>query len=121
LGDADVVGRLRRHPVARALRVDKLTLAALEATLRGPIPPAVAAVHADPAQLRARCDALADELLAAGLACDVVASEGVVGGGGAPAVRLAGWALRLPSDYTARLRSGDPCVVGRTENDACLL
>ena len=39
LGDADVVERLRRHPLARALRVDKLTLAALEATVRGPVPP----------------------------------------------------------------------------------
>ncbi|OFS17455.1 L-seryl-tRNA(Sec) selenium transferase, partial [Dietzia sp. HMSC21D01] len=46
-GDAELVHRLRRHPLARALRVDKLTLAALEATLRGPRPPVVVGLEAD--------------------------------------------------------------------------
>src|SRR6202020_3265592 len=43
LGRADLVGRLTRHPLARALRVDKLTLAALAATVSGPLPPLAAA------------------------------------------------------------------------------
>ena len=47
LGEAVTVERLRRHPLARALRVDKLTLAALEATLRGPVSPVTAYLHAD--------------------------------------------------------------------------
>ena len=63
LGDAELVERLRRHPLARALRVDKLTLAALEATLHGPAPPPVArALVADVAQLRVRAEQLAGQL-----------------------------------------------------------
>ncbi len=59
LGRADVVERLRRHPLARALRVDKLTLAALEATLRGPAVPVARFLAADPVALRTRADRLA--------------------------------------------------------------
>ena len=116
LGTADVVERLRRHPLARALRVDKLTLAALEATLRGPATPTWSALTADPAQLHARCAALADRV-----GGGVVASDGAVGGGGAPGQALPGWAVALPASYAPRLRAGDPCVVGRVERDRCLL
>jgi L-seryl-tRNA(Ser) seleniumtransferase len=116
LGTADVVERLRRHPLARALRVDKLTLAALEATLRGPVVPTWTALLADAAGLRARCDRLA-----AAVGGEVVPSDGVVGGGGAPGLVLPGWAVAVPAPYAARLRAGDPCVVGRVERDRCLL
>jgi L-seryl-tRNA(Ser) seleniumtransferase len=121
LGRSDVVGQLRRHPLARALRVDKLTLAALEATLTGPPPPVVAALRASPFELASRADAIVRELVAAGVPADVVKSEAVVGGGGAPGVRLSSRAIRLPASLAVRLRTGDPAVVGRTESGALLL
>jgi L-seryl-tRNA(Ser) seleniumtransferase len=117
LGRAALVDRLRRHPLARALRVDKLTLAALEATLRGPHPPTWTALHADPERLRARVTALRD---ATGCG-EVVPVAAVVGGGGAPGVELASWALSLPEGYARPLRLGDPPVVGRVENGRLLL
>ena len=115
-GRAESIARLRRHPMARALRVDKLTLAALEATLDGPRTPTDRYLHADPAELRARCLAVA-----AAVGADVVASDGAVGGGGAPGLALPGWALALPVAYAAALRQGDPPVVGRIESGRCLV
>ena len=117
-GRADVIARLRRHPMARALRVDKLTLAALEATLTGPPAPAVTALHADAGGLRARAEAAAAQL---GGVAAVVRSDGAVGGGSAPELRLPSWALSLPERYAARLRAGTPPVVGRIERGRCLL
>jgi L-seryl-tRNA(Ser) seleniumtransferase len=120
-GRSELVERLRRHPLARALRVDKLTLAALEATLTGPPPPVVAALHASPSELVKRAQAVVRNLVEAGITADVVESRAVVGGGGAPGVRLDSLAVRLPADLAVPLRTGDPAVVGRTENGALLL
>src|SRR5699024_137922 len=83
LGRAEVLARLATHPLARALRADKLTLAAMEATLRGGPPPVTRALHADPDRLRARAGTLA-----AAVGGDLVAHDGRVGGGGAPGVPL---------------------------------
>jgi L-seryl-tRNA(Ser) seleniumtransferase len=116
LGKQQIVERLRRHPLARAVRVDKTTLAALEATLRGPRTPVYASLHADPDVLRRRTELLADR--AGG---EVVPSTGLVGGGGAPGVELPGWALALPVADAERLRTADPCIVTRVERDRCLL
>lgn len=116
-GDAGLIERLRRHPAARALRVDKLTLAALEATLTGPPPPVAEALAADVAQLRERAERLAAQLSEA-TAVDCVAA---VGGGGAPEVRLPSAAVSLPEPYAAKLRAGRPPVVGRLEAGRCLL
>jgi L-seryl-tRNA(Ser) seleniumtransferase len=117
LGDAATVERLRRHPLARALRVDKLTLAALEATLRGPETPTWQALRAAPSTVEARVTALAADLPMA----EVVPTVAVVGGGGAPGLRLPSWALSLPEGYQQPLRLGDPPVLGRVERGRLLL
>ena len=117
LGGAELVERLRRHPAARALRVDKLTLAALEATLVGPPPPVAQTLDADVADLRERAQKLAEQLPDA-QAVDCIAA---VGGGGAPDVRLPSAAVSLPESYAQALRTGTPAVVGRLENGRCLL
>jgi L-seryl-tRNA(Ser) seleniumtransferase len=120
LGRTAVVERLRRHPLARALRVDKITLAALEATLRGPRTPTWSALHADADALRSRCDQLAARFEGT-VAVEVVPSNGAVGGGGAPGLALPGWAVALPTAYAAPLRTGDPAVVARVEHGRCLV
>jgi len=120
LGRADIVDRLRRHPLARAVRTDKTTLAALEATLRGPKPPVWEAIEADPSQLRARCEALA-AALPPDIGAVVVPADGVVGGGGAPGLALPGWAVALPERYAALLRSQRRPVLARIERGRCLV
>ncbi|SEF82428.1 L-seryl-tRNA(Ser) seleniumtransferase [Nonomuraea solani] len=115
LGRSGLVHRLRRHPLARALRVDKLTLAALEATLRAD-PPVRLALHTTLTDLETRAHRLAETL-----AADVVSSVSVVGGGGAPGYELPSVALALPERLALPLRLGDPSVVGRVAGDRLLL
>jgi L-seryl-tRNA(Ser) seleniumtransferase len=121
LGDAALVERLRRHPLARALRVDKLTLAALHATVAGPETPTWRALRADPAALRSRTEAVCARLAAAGVDVALTVSVAVVGGGGAPELELPSWALSLPPGYAAPLRLGRTPVVGRVERGRLLL
>ncbi|WP_324787293.1 L-seryl-tRNA(Sec) selenium transferase [Streptomyces sp. H51] len=121
LGRADLVERLRRHPLARALRVDKLTLAALEATLAGPPTPTHQALHADPDTLRERAARLAARLRDAGVDARPVDTTATVGGGGAPGVGLPSAAVSLPEAFAPRLRRGRPPVVGRVDHGRCLL
>jgi L-seryl-tRNA(Ser) seleniumtransferase len=116
-GKSELIERLRRHPAARAVRVDKLTLAALEATVSGPPPPVAAALTADVTELRARAERLAAQLPDAH-AVDCLAA---VGGGGAPGVELPSAGVSLPESYAVALRTGCPPVVGRLEAGRCLL
>ncbi|MEP7089754.1 MAG: L-seryl-tRNA(Sec) selenium transferase [Nocardioidaceae bacterium] len=119
LGDADLVHGLRRHPLARALRVDKLTLAALEATLTGPMTPVAMALASRPGELRARADAIV-EAIGSELA-EAVPSLAAVGGGGAPGVELDSAAVSLPAHLAEPLRRGDPAVVGHVLDGRLLL
>ena len=121
LGSEQLVTTLRRHPLARALRVDKLTLAALEATLRGPATPTARALSADPQTLHRRATAIATALAARGVDAKAVASQATVGGGGAPGVTLDSAAVSLPERYATLLRAGSPPVLGRIERGRCLL
>jgi L-seryl-tRNA(Ser) seleniumtransferase len=121
LGRAATLERLRRHPLYRALRPDKLTLAALEATLRGPTPPVTAALATTPADRLRRATAIAELLRGNGIDAVAEPSEGVVGGGSAPGVRLPSAAVRLPTRYGEPLRARDPAVLGRLADDGCLL
>ena len=116
LGRTETVRRLARFPLARAVRADKLTLAALEATLRGGRPPVDVALHAEPGRLRERAEALA-----AVVDAEVVPHDGRVGGGGAPGVPLHGWAVRLPEAAARPLRLGRPAVLPRVHDGACLV
>lgn len=130
LGRADLIDRLRGDPLCRALRVDKGTLAALEATLRlyreperalSEIP-TLRMLHTPPERLEERARSLASALVSAGVSCDVTQSRGAVGGGTFPGVELDSWALRLgdvgADALAGTLRSGDPPVIGRVVDDA---
>ncbi|MFC7400749.1 L-seryl-tRNA(Sec) selenium transferase [Citricoccus sp. GCM10030269] len=116
LGRTETIRRLARHPMARAVRADKLTLAALEATLTGGPAPVAQSLHADAGRLRERA-----ERLGATLGAPVVPHDGRVGGGGAPGVPLPGWAVRLPEELAPHLRTGTPAVLPRVHEGACLL
>ncbi len=121
LGAAELVERLRRHPFARALRVDKLTLAALEATLTGPESPVARSLAADPRALRTRAERIRDRL-ADVVEVSAVETVAAVGGGGAPEVPLASAAVSLPVALHAPLRADAVLpVVGRVERGALLL
>jgi len=119
LGDAELVDRIRRDPLARAVRVDKLTLAALEATLTGPPTPVADALATDPATLMRRARGLV-EAIGSELAC-AVESRGRVGGGGAPGVELPSAAIALPQEWAVPLRRGPQPVVGRLHDGRLLL
>ncbi|MFP5022712.1 L-seryl-tRNA(Sec) selenium transferase [Pseudonocardia phyllosphaerae] len=116
-----LVETVRRFPLARAMRVDKLTLAALEASVAGPPTPVATALDADPAALRARARDLAATLARDGIDAVAVDTVGGVGGGGAPEVELPSAAVSLPEHHAEALRAGDPPVLGRVADGRCLL
>jgi L-seryl-tRNA(Ser) seleniumtransferase len=131
-GKSDAVARCREHPLARALRIDKLSLAALDATLRlyrdgrEDELPVLAMLAAGEEDLRARAERMR-ELLADAAEARVVDATARAGGGALPLVDLKGPVCavdpgELPLDELARrLRAGDPPVVGRAREGWLLL
>src|SRR4029453_4337604 len=98
----------------------KTTLAAREPPLRGPRPPVWDAIEVDPQTLRERCEAVVSALPES-LGARTVPADGVVGGGGAPGLRLPGWAIALPESYAAALRALPRPVLARVERGQCLV
>jgi L-seryl-tRNA(Ser) seleniumtransferase len=130
VGRRDAVGIARTHPLARALRIDKLSLAALEATLalyRDPELaqreiPVLAMLTASVQELETRA-----QLIASGTGGEVIVATARVGGGALPLLELPGPVVALPRwpagpDALARaLRLGEPAVLARIQNDRVLL
>ena len=142
VGERDAVRAVRQHPLARALRIDKASLAGLVATLghyaRGEAVsrvPVWQMIAAGRVELEARATAWAREAVALGLVARVVAAESTVGGGSLPGETLPTAALaispgpdgfvspfvRTVDELCARLRAGNPAVVGRVERGSLLL
>jgi L-seryl-tRNA(Ser) seleniumtransferase len=131
-GRADAIARVRAHPLMRALRPDKMTLAALHATLRlyrdgrSDEVPVLAMLRATPAALRARAEALLARIGPAGQGrAEVVACRSTVGGGALPAAEVDSFAVALsgaPADaLDAALRAAPVPVVARIADDRVLL
>jgi L-seryl-tRNA(Ser) seleniumtransferase len=124
VGTRDAVQACRRHPLARAARIDKLSLAALHATLalyRDPELarvelPVLAMLDVAPDVLDARARRLAD-----GCGGEVVASTAKVGGGALPLLELPGPAVAIEVALAEPLRAGDPPVIGRISDGRLLL
>ena len=126
VGRREMIERMRRNPLCRALRVDKVTLAGLEATLRlyrDPVSvieriPTLRMLALKPEALKETAETLASHLKIAKVPCEVVPTKGAVGGGTYPGVELDSWAVELTWPHGAgilsdALRAGDTPVVGR--------
>jgi L-seryl-tRNA(Ser) seleniumtransferase len=134
VGAATAIGPLRRHPLMRALRLDKMSLAALEATLRLYRDPETAIRRIPALRMLAQTDAVLNararrlaQLLDGAADIEVEASQGYAGGGALPEQRLASWAVALrhaelaPDALAAQLRAGRPAVVGRVNGGKLIL
>jgi L-seryl-tRNA(Ser) seleniumtransferase len=132
VGDARWLDAMRKNPLARSYRVDKLTLAALEATLalyREPECalreiPTLGLLGTPYVELRARADALRRSLVSDGVVSEVADTIGTVGAGAFPEAEIPGAALALDGDaeqWARALRAGTPAVVGRVHEGRLLL
>jgi L-seryl-tRNA(Ser) seleniumtransferase len=128
-GKPEVVARLRRNPLFRALRLDKLIYQALESTLRNLLlerwdaVPALAMIRQTADEIRARAERLVAGI--PGLRAEIVPGSSVIGGGATPEQAIPTWLIAIASpDLVAeerRLRRSNPPVVARIENDRLIL
>jgi len=125
-GRRDLIERCRAHPIARAVRADKLSLAALEATL---MTYARGGAHTLP--VRRMLEASADRIerraraLASGVGGEVVPGSSTVGGGSAPGHQIATSLVRMASEHPRRdaaaLRANEPPIIARVDADALVI
>jgi L-seryl-tRNA(Ser) seleniumtransferase len=134
-GRGEAIERMRSHPLARALRIDKLSLAALEATLRlhrdeqrsGRDVPVLQMLGASQEELEARAERLRAGIDGAAAGVAVIRAASRAGGGSLPLLELEGPVVAVtptaigPGDLHARMRAGDPPVVARVHEGAVLL
>ncbi|HEY4028004.1 MAG TPA: L-seryl-tRNA(Sec) selenium transferase [Candidatus Dormibacteraeota bacterium] len=128
LGREDPIRRMAKHPLARAVRVDKMTLAALEVTLRerllGQVSPVTRMLSASQDEMRRRAGYLMVRLADRGIDAERIDGASAVGGGSVPGQDLPTVLLALPgpaSRLAAALRRGEPPVLARIENDRCCI
>jgi L-seryl-tRNA(Ser) seleniumtransferase len=132
-GRADLVSRMRSNSLFRALRVDKLTYAALEATLLAYVKrdydtiPALKMMRLQPEDIGKRAEKIAKRINSARLQAEIVAGESVIGGGSAPSSVLPTRLLALTcknlssGEVATRLRKFDPPIIARVEEGRVLL
>jgi len=138
VGKRDVIDKVRKHPMARALRIDKLTLAALEATLRLYLDPQKALAQIPtlrmlslPAsEMQQQCEALLPKIMESishAVNCTIIDVPATVGGGALPLAELPGRAIALVpkklsmNELTTQLRNCEPAVIGRVQDDQFLI
>jgi len=125
-GDAELVARLRRIPLFRALRLDKLITQALETTLRHMLferwneIPALRMIRMSAGEIRTRAERIRESIPS----LDLIEGRSVAGGGSTPEQSLPTWLLAMPGDPIAAeraLRSSTPPVIARIENDRLVI
>jgi L-seryl-tRNA(Ser) seleniumtransferase len=136
VGRDALLARVRRHPLVRALRVDKMTYAALEATLgeyaagrAGRTLPIMRMILATPSEIEERCARVKDAAATAAgarLRLETVEGASTIGGGTTPGLEIPTRLLAVtgpqsPDVIDGRLRRNDPPIIGRIENDRVLL
>jgi L-seryl-tRNA(Ser) seleniumtransferase len=131
-GRTDLITCLKRHPLARALRVDKTTIAGVQATLLHYLRdeatdkvPVWQMISLDVEEVRAKATSWVDHLTGLGVEAEVIPGLSTVGGGSLPGETLPTGLLALrapsPDDLAHRLRTGEPAVVGRIEGGQFIL
>ena len=135
IGKAEWIKQLKQHPLARAMRVDKMTLAALEATLESYLDseqaekeiPTLRMLSAKPEQLHYRAQVLQQQLEEAGVPCQVIGEVDQVGGGSVPTQLLDTYAVAvIPKNCSVdaleeKLRRMEPPIIGRIAKERYLL